>query len=124
MLTVRMVIAPGIGSALYQVVFQYRQQYYVTRYAHDYDRTNAETATTYDMTARGMQYQGKSETEAQHMAAMSAKGKVQVQATLSAIKEMSGWTIYACIILAGLMLVVPWPKRDISKDTKEMYVNY
>ena len=26
------------------------------------------------------------------------KGKVQVQATLSAIKEMSGWTIYACLI--------------------------
>ena len=124
MLTVRMVIAPGIGSALYQVVFQHRQQYYITRYAHDYDRTNIETAKTYDQTARGMQYQGKSETEAQHMAAMSAKGKVQVQATLSAIKEMSGWTIYACLILAGLMLVVPWPKRDISKDTKEWYVNY
>lgn len=124
MLTVRMVIAPGIGSALYQVVFQYRQQYYITRYAHDYDRTNAETAKTYDMTARGMQYQGKSETEAQHMAAMSTKGKVQVQATLSAIKEMAGWTIYACIILAGVMLVVPWPKRDISKDTREWYINY
>ena len=58
------------------------------------------------------------------MAALSAKGKVQVQATLSAIKEMSGWTIYACIILAGLMLAVPWPKRDISKDTWEWYVNY
>ena len=52
------------------------------------------------------------------------KGKVQVQATLSAIKEMAGWTIYACIILAGLMLVVPWPKRDISKDTREWYINY
>ena len=124
MLTVRMVIAPSIGSAIYQNVFQYRQQYYITRYAHDYDRTNIETASTYDMTARGMQYQGKSETEAQHMAAMSAKGKVQVQATLSAIKELSGWTIYACIIFAGIMLVVPWPKRDISKDTKEWYVLY
>ena len=119
-----MVIAPGIGSALYQTVFQYRQQYYITRYAHDYDRTNIVTATTYDQTTRGMQYQGKSETEAQNMAAMSAKGKMQEQATLSAIKEMSGWTIYACIILAGLMLVVPWPKRDISKNTKEWYLNY
>ena len=124
MLTVRMVIAPGIGSALYQVVFQHRQQYYITRYAHDYDRTNTETAATYDMTARGMQYQGKSETEAQNMAAMATKGKVQVQATLSAIKEISGWTIYVCVILAGLMLVVPWPKRDISKDTKEWYIDY
>ena len=58
------------------------------------------------------------------MAAKSTKGKVQVQATLSAIKEMAGWTIYACIILAGVMLVVPWPKRDISKDTREWYINY
>lgn len=124
MLTVRMVIAPGIGSALYQNLFQYRQQYYITRYAHDYDRTDAATAMTYDQTARGMQYQGKSETEAQHMAAISAKSKVQVQATISAIKEISGWTIYACIIFAGLMLVVPWPKRDISKDTREWFVNY
>ena len=124
MLTVRMVIAPGIGSALYQTVFQYRQQYYITRYAHDYDRTNAQTALAYDRTARGMQYQGKSETEAQNMAALSTKGQVQVQATLSAIKEMSGWTIYACIILAGLMLVVPWPKRDISHDTREYYIRY
>lgn len=32
--------------------------------------------------------------------------------------------VYACLILAGLMLVVPWPKRDISKDTKEGYINY
>ena len=76
------------------------------------------------MTARGMQYQGKSETEAQHKAAESTKGKVQEQATHSANKEMAGWTIYACIILAGLMLVVPWPKRDISKDTREWYINY
>ena len=37
---------------------------------------------------------------------------------------MSGWTIYACLILAGLMLVVPWPKRDIFRDTREWYVNY
>ena len=44
--------------------------------------------------------------------------------TISAIKEISGWTIYACIIFAGLMLVVPWPKRDISKDTREWFVNY
>ncbi len=82
MLTVRMVIAPCIGSALYTNVLQHRQQYYVTRFAQDYDRTSMETAKTYDQTVRGMQYQGKSVTEAQNMAAMSTKGKVQVQATL------------------------------------------
>ena len=119
MLTVRMVIAPCIGSALYTNVFQHRQQYYVTRFAQDYDRTSLETAKTYDQTVMGMQYQGKSVTEAQNMAAMSAKGKVQVQATLVSIKEMAGWTFYGCLVCAGLMLVIPWRKRNIKELTRE-----
>ena len=119
MLTVRMVIAPCIGSALYTNVLQHRQQYYITRFAQDYDRTSIETAKTYDQTVMGMQYQGKSVTEAQNMAAMSAKGKVQVQATLVSIKEMAGWTFYGCLVCAGLMLVIPWRKRNIKELTRE-----
>ncbi|MDY4730900.1 MAG: MFS transporter, partial [Prevotella sp.] len=42
MLTVRMIVAPGIGSALYSNVLQNRQQYYITRYAHGYDPMNPE----------------------------------------------------------------------------------
>lgn len=72
---------------------------------------------TYDQTVMGMQYQGKSVTEAQNMAAMSAKGKVQVQATLVSIKEMAGWTFYGCLVCAGLMLVIPWRKRNIKELT-------
>lgn len=114
MLTFRMVVGPGIGSALYSNVLQYRQQYYVTRYAHDFDRTNEATARQWDMTVRGMQAQGKSETEAREMAAMSLKGKVQVQATVRTIKEMSGWTFYGCLICAGAVLLVPWRKRRME----------
>ena len=113
MLTVRMVIGPGIGSALYSNVMQHRQQYYVTRYAHDFDRTQTETAATYDQTVRGMKYQGKSPAEAETMAAMSLKGKIQVQAVITTIKEMSGWTFYACMACAALVLLVPWRKRKI-----------
>ena len=57
--------------------------------------------------------QGKSETEAEQMAATSMKGKVQVQATLTAVKEMAGWTFYGCIICAGLILLIPWTKRQL-----------
>ena len=53
------------------------------------------------------------------MAAMSTKGKVQVQATLVSIKEMSGWTFYGCLLCAGLMLVIPWRKRNIRELTRE-----
>lgn len=118
MLTVRMIIAPGIGSALYSNVLQYRQQYYVTRFAHDFDRTQAETAATYDQTVRGMRYQGRSEAEAEHMAALSLKGKIQVQATLTTIKEMAGWTFYGCLLCAGMVLAVPWTKRRLTEEDR------
>ena len=57
--------------------------------------------------------QGKSETEAEQMAAISLKGKIQVQATLTAVKEMAGWTFYGCLICGGLILLVPWSKRKL-----------
>ena len=116
MLSVRMVIAPGIGSALYSNVLQQRQQTYVARFAQDFDRTEAETARTYDRTVMGMKMQGKSDAEAQHMAALSLKGKVQVQATLTAVKEMAGWTVYGCLAAAVLTLLVPWRKRQLKSE--------
>lgn len=66
-------------------------------------------------------YQGKSEREAQHMAALSAKGRVQVQATLSAVKEMAGWTFYGCMACAVLMVVMPWRKRKLDLQPEKTY---
>ena len=113
MLTVRMVLGPGTGVALYTNVLQERQQYYVTRYAHGVDGVSPESSLSYKQTAMGMRLQGKSETEAAQMAALSAKGKVQVQATLSAVKEMSGWTFYGCMACAIFVLVLRYPKRKL-----------
>ena len=41
------------------------------------------------------------------------KGRIQVQATLSALKEMAGWTIYGGLICMIFVLVVPYPKRKL-----------
>ncbi len=117
MLTVRMIVAPGIGSALYSNVLQHRQQYYITRYSHDFDGMDTETVKQYRQTVQGMMMQGKSQQEAENMAAMSLKGKVQVQATLTAVKEMAGWTFYGCIVCAGIVLAVAWPKRRLDDGT-------
>ena len=84
-----------------------------------YDRTDHVTTQQYQQTIMGMKMQGKSETEAENMAAMSVKGKVQVQATLTAVKEMAGWTFYACVMCAGLVLAVPWTKRKIKPEIVE-----
>jgi len=42
-----------------------------------------------------------------------------VQATLTTIKEMAGWTFYGCLACALLMLVIPWRKRDLKELTRE-----
>lgn len=113
MLTVRMVIGPGIGTAIYTNLLQERQQHYVTRYAQNVDRMNPEAEASYTQTARGMRYQGKSETEAEQMASISTKGRIQAQATLSAVKEMSGWTFYGCLAAMLFVLAYPYRKRKL-----------
>lgn len=113
MLTVRMVIGPGIGTAIYTNLLQERQQHYVTRYAQNVDRMNPDAEASYTQTARGMRYQGKSETEAEQMASISTKGRIQVQATLSAVKEMSGWTFYGCLAAMLFVLAYPYRKRKL-----------
>lgn len=113
MLTVRMVLAPAIGTALYTNILQERQQHYITRYAQNVDMLHPEASASFIRTMQGMQYQGKSKTEAINMAAMSTKGRIQVQATLSAVKEMAGWTLYACLICMIFVVAIPYPKRKL-----------
>ena len=113
MLTVRMVLGPAIGTSLYSNGLQERQQHYVTRYAHEIDMLNPDASASFMQTVQGMQYQGKSKTEAVNMAAMSAKGRVQVQATLSGVKDLAGWTFYACLACTIFVLVIPYPKRKL-----------
>mgnify|MGYP001518836696 FL=1 len=113
MLTVRMVLGPGIGGALYSNILQERQQHYVTRYAQNVDMLHPEASASFTQTVQGMQYQGKSKQDAVNMAAMSTKGRIQVQATLSAVKEMAGWTIYGCLICMIFVLIIPYPKRKL-----------
>lgn len=113
MLTVRMVLGPGIGTALYTNVLQERQQYYITRYTHNVDLVNMDAATSYQQTQTGMQMQGKSLKEAETMATLSVKGRIQIQATLSAIKEMAGWTFYGCLASAIFILSIPYRKRKL-----------
>ena len=113
MLTVRMVLAPSIGTALYSNVLQERQQHYITRYAQNVDMMHPEASASFTQTVQGMQYQGKSKQEAVNMAAISTKGRIQVQATLSAVKEMAGWTLYACLFCMIFVVVLPYPKRKL-----------
>ena len=64
MITIRMVIAPSLGAAVYTNALQERQQNYVTRYAQDIDLLHPDASASFMSTVRGMSYQGKSKAEA------------------------------------------------------------
>ena len=113
MITIRMVIAPAFGASVYTNVLQERQQHYITRYAENVDMMNPEASTSFTQTVKGLTYVGKSKAEAVNMAALSTKGRVQIQAILSSVKQMAGWTFYACLFCAIFVLVIPYPKRKI-----------
>lgn len=113
MLTVRMILGPAVGTSLYTNVLQNRQQHYLTVYAGSSDAVSPEASAQFRQTVYGARMQGRSEEEGQIMASMSAKGRMQVQATLSSVKEMAGWTFYGCILSMIFVLVIRYPKRKL-----------
>ena len=111
MLMFRAVLGPVGGSSLYSNAVYQRSQNHIERYAQDMDVSNSAAASSFQRTQMGMVMQGKSYVEATQMASMSAKGSVQLQATLVALKEISGWTIYGGIAVIIFALIFPYEGR-------------
>ena len=111
MLMFRAVLGPVGGSSLYSNAVYQRSQNHIERYAQDMDVSNSAAASSFQRTQMGMVMQGKSYVEATQMASMSAKGSVQLQATLVALKEISGWTIYGGIAVIIFALIFPYEER-------------
>ena len=105
MLMFRAVLGPVGGATLYSNGVYHRSQNY---FAQNLDSSDSETAASFRRTQMGMVMQGKSYEEATQMASMSSKGSIQLQATLVALKEISGWTVWAGIGCVLLALVFPY----------------
>ncbi|MCQ2255930.1 MAG: MFS transporter [Bacteroidaceae bacterium] len=120
MLAVRAVIGPSLGAAFYSNALQHRQQHYIERLASDYDRTEIASAQAYQRTALGMQHIGKSNKDAENMAALSTKGKVQKQAMLLTIKDLAGVTIWLCIACGAAVLIYPYRKRTLQEVRRDI----
>lgn len=39
---------------------------------------------------------------------------VNLQAMLLAVKEMAGWTLWVCLAIVLVLLIIPWPKRHLK----------
>ena len=86
---------------------------------------NPEIAGTFTQTQMGSMLQGKSVEDAQIMATQSVKGRIQIQTTLAALKEISGWTIYGGVVCIVVVLLIPYSHHRHGKknDKKKAEVN-
>ncbi len=41
---------------------------------------------------------------------------VQLQSLLLSVKEMSGYTLWFCIIISAVLIILPWPKRKLRLE--------
>lgn len=112
MLAFRSVIAPVTGTTVYANLLNERQQYYITRLSQNIDMLDPQISATYSQTVAGSMMQGRSYEEAQTLAATSIKGRVQVQAVLASLKEITGLTIFAGFACIVIVLSIRYTKED------------
>lgn len=115
MLAFRAVLGPTAGASVYSNAIYHRTQHYIERFAVESDITS-EAATTFNRTRMGLMMQGKSSNEATQIASLSSKGNIQIQATLVALKEISGWTIWLGIGCVGFVLLFPYKERALKLE--------
>lgn len=112
MVAVRNVVAPAIGTSVYANWLQERQQHYITRFAQDVRLDNPQSSAPFVQAAYLGQRQGKDSFEASRWASTLIKGQVSLQATLVAMKDITGSTIWICMGSVLFVLCVPYYKQE------------
>ena len=112
MVAVRNVVAPAIGTSVYGNWLQERQQHYITRLVQDVRTDNPQSAARFMQVTRLGQLQGKDGMEASRLASTLMKGQVTLQATLVAMKDITGSTVWICLGSALAVLLMPYHRKE------------
>lgn len=114
MIWMRNAIAPVIGSSLYANWLNHRQQYYVTRLVQTVDSENTLAATAFMQTKRMGLAGGKGTAEAEQLATASLKGRIAMQSTLVAMKDITGQTVWLSLGAAGFVFLLPYHRKETT----------
>lgn len=112
MLTFRSALGPAVGVSVYSNLLHHRQEQHITNMTEYADASNADFLSAYNRSVMGGKMKGHSEEDAHTLATLSSKGKIQQQAMLITLKELTGWTIYLCMGCILLAFVLPYPKDE------------
>lgn len=106
MIWMRNAIAPVIGSSLYTNWINERQQYYISRLSHEIDREN-HALSQFINTDKLL---GKSEM----LLTATLKKSVSLQATIVAMKNITGQTTILLLSTIGIVLLLPYHKNETT----------
>lgn len=114
MIWMRNSIAPVIGASIYSNTLNERQQYHITRLSENIDPTNPLAAETYARDMLVGRSTGKGSYEAQQFSTLAMKGRVTVQATIVAIKEITGNTVIMILVTAVIAFLLPYHREETT----------
>lgn len=114
MIWMRNAIAPAVGSSIYANWLNYEQQHCISRLVQSVDSENPIANATFTQTKRAGQASGKGCAEAEQLATTSLKGRIAVQSTLVAMKNISGQTVILLLTTAVMVLVLPYHKKETT----------
>lgn len=114
MIWMRNAIAPVIGASIYSNRLYERQQYYVTRLSHDVDAIGPAAAGAHAQYSLAGKAAGRGTYEAEQFSALALKGKVTVQATIVAMKDITGNTVILILVASGLAFILPYYKNETT----------
>lgn len=114
MIWIRNSIAPVIGASVYSNMLNERQQYYITSLSQDIDATDPADANIYASNIYVGNAAGSGTYGAEQFSATVLKGKVTVQATISAMKEITGNTVILLLIVSGIVFILPYHRNETT----------
>lgn len=114
MIWMRNSIAPVIGAAIYSNRLNERQQYHISVLSEKMAATDPLASQYLAQNIIAANASGKGSRESEQFSSMVLKGKVAVQATIVAMKEITGNTVILILITAGITCILPYRKNETT----------
>lgn len=114
MIWMRNSIAPVIGASIYSNWLNDRQQYHISVLSEEIVASNPSAAQTNAQNMTIAKATGKGSFESERFSSMVMKGKVTIQGTIVAMKEVTGNTVILILIAAGITIILPYYKNETT----------
>lgn len=114
MIWMRNSIAPVIGASIYSNWLNERQQYHISVLSEGIIASDPLIAQTHAKNMIIAKASGKGSLESEQFSSLAIKGKVTIQATIVAMKEITGNTVIIILIAAGITFILPYHKKETT----------